>query len=194
MFGSFQKSQHNPQPDKEGGFMLHRNDDENDKTSHPLGNYQLKSRLCWFAQSLRVTKGTGLTNCRGSLLVLDRGSDQPRERKISWTAERQGEVPWEVVGQPYFDDNQGVDFELRRLVQNKLNSMVREGTLSNAPIKQTHDDQSSPLAPAPPSKLVAVNTTTIKTTSVSGSSGAYDSSAVNRELLWLLMSSRRGRR
>lgn len=191
-------------------FIFHKKErnDGNDDTSHPCGNYQFECRPSWFAQSLRVIKGEGLNDCRGSLSVLDRGPDGQRQYNITWKAEYLCEENWEVVVQPGFDSDQAVDFELRQLVQNKLKAMMREGILSKAPIKQTHDDQSRPLAPAtpptpaepskppvsPPLQSVAVNTTTIKTTSASGSSDAYDSSAANRELSWLLMSSGKRKR
>lgn len=131
--------------------MSHRKDRNRDDSVLALTfNHQLDSRPSWFVQSLRVTKVTGLIDYRGSLCVSDRGPDGQRQYNITWTAEHLSGENWEVVGQPSFDSNQAVDFELRQLVQNKLKVMTREGTLSAAPIKQTYDDQPSPLAPSAP--------------------------------------------
>jgi len=66
---------------------------------------------------------------------------------MSWTAERVGKNGWEAVVQLKFDPRKGVDLDLRRFVEGKLSHMVREGTLSNAPIKPSPESPKSPASP-----------------------------------------------
>lgn len=126
------------------------------------GEQQLDHFPSLVVQTLRVTNERG-RSCFGSLAVFD--STFNKKRQFLWQATYGGERRWVVTGREasalsivdYFDQNNGVNFDMIQFVRGRLNAMVKEGKIFRPQDKTVASDQPkqpAPALPAPPAASV----------------------------------------